>query len=446
VPQLRAEDIGAWPQSRLQAELDRRHDRVAAIREGAGGSIENVTDSGELEEIRNLMADTNMLGERMEELGSLAALEQQFAARPTRTLPEGVRPFDIAPNGNGDSPPAANGSAAEGPRDLGGRFLASEAWRSRGTTTSFPLDSLFSGYRGIGEVLSPRAATFTTGDYPSISQFRPTPVEELFQANNIGPLLAQGSTDAMTVRYVVETITTTGAATVAEGAAKPEAALDFSPVDEQIRKIAVWLPLTDEALADEAFLRAYINARLRLFVQNEEDRQILLGDGLGTNLTGLMNRSGIDASTSYSLAGTSPGAPQRLIDAIFSAAMRVRESFLVPDNVVMRSSTWEVIRLAKDANFQYLMGPPAGDVATRIWGLPVTLNENMPAILATNEPVLVGAFRTAAMLVRRSGIDLAVSDSHASFFIENKVAIRAEERVGLLCFRPAGFATVTSAT
>lgn len=444
MPRLGADDIQAWSRERCQTEYDQRHDRVASIRSGApDGTLATLTDDAALDEVRNLMADTNLLGERLDEMASLATLETQFNGHQTRALPEGVQPFDVTANGH-----TGNGRAA-GPGDLGGRFLASDAWQAyrdegaKGMTATLPIASLWAGYRGIGEVPSPRAALFDTTDFPSTEDFRPAPIDELYQPNNIGPLMAQGTTSAMTIRYPVETVVTTGAASVAEGAAKPEAAITFDPVDEPVRKIAVLLPLTDEALADEAFLRAYLNARLRLFVQNEEDRQLLLGTGTAPELRGIMNRSGIDATSSYSLAGSNPD--QLLIDEIFSASMRVRESFLVPDAFAMRSSTWETIRLAKDANRMYLLGPPTDEAPIRLWGLRGVLNENMPAIAATNEPVLVGAFRAAAMVVRRSGIDLAVSDSHASFFAENKIMLRAEERLALAVFRPAGFATVTSA-
>ena len=125
--------------------------------------------------------------------------------------------------------------------------------------------------------------------------------------------------------------------------------------------------------------------------------------------------------------------------------MRVLEAFLEPDAIVMRPATWQIARLAKDTNRQYLLGPPSEEADRRLWGLRVVLNANMPAQGATNKPVLVGAFRAAAMVVRRSGIELAVSDSHSTFFAENKVMLRAEERLALAVFRPAGFATVTSA-
>jgi HK97 family phage major capsid protein len=213
----------------------------------------------------------------------------------------------------------------------------------------------------------------------------------------------------------------------------------------------VLLPLTDESLDDVPLLRAYINARLRLFVQMREDLQLLSGNGTAPNLKGILNRSGINTATSYSIGGANPD--QALIDGIFHAAMRVRDAFLEPDAVVLKPSTWEIAALAKDSNRNYLLGGPgmAGFVgqdpvsAPRLWGLRVVLNANMPAQVATNKVALVGAFAASAMLVRRSGIDIAISDSHSTFFAENKVAIRAEERVALAVFRPAGFATVTSA-
>lgn len=445
MPRLSAEDLTGWDRTRLAAEHADRLERVRAIRDQAGGSLVNVTDPGQADEVRNLMADTNQIGERIEALADLDGLEAAYASsEPERHAPEGVT------NGRPEFPrPGQGGGQVAGPRDLGALFIASAAWQtfkasgSREIVATLPTASLFPGWRGAGEVPSMRSATFDSGDFPSQPQFLTEPIETLYQENNIGARMAQGTTDRSVIRYPVETVTATGAAAVAEGVAKPEANLNFTATDENVRKIAVWVPVTDEILEDEAFLRAYLNARLRLFVMNEEDRQLLIGTGTAPEIRGIMNRSGIDASTSYSIGGANPD--QALLDALFSAQMRVRESFLLPDTQVMRAATWEVLRLAKDANRNYILGPPADDAPLRVWGLPVVLNENMPAIGATNEPALVGAFRTASMLVRRSGIDLAMSDQHASFFVENKVAIRAEERVALAVFRPAGFATVTSA-
>ena len=399
--------------------------------------------------MRTLNADLGILGERLDLALDLEGADdtygrlKAFLDEPETAVAHGRT------NGKGGTRVLERGVT----RDIGGLFIESDAFKafheqgSLDRIVSLPVESLWPAYKGIGEVpgdgVRLSAALFDMGDFPTEPSVITTPVETLYGANNIGPLFAQGTTDKATVRYPVETVVSTGAAEIAEGATKPEAELNFVAVDEPVRKIAVLLPLTDEALEDNGFLRAWINARLRLFVQMREDSQLLIGNGTPPNLKGILNRSGINTATSYSIGGANPD--QALVDSVFKAAMRVRDAFLEPDTTVMKPSTWEIARLAKDGQRQYLLGPPADDAPQRLWGLKVVLNANMPAQLATNKPVLVGAFRTAAMLVRRSGIDLAVSDSHSTFFAENKVAIRAEERVALCVFRPAGFATVTSA-
>ena len=144
---------------------------------------------------------------------------------------------------------------------------------------------------------------------------------------------------------------------------------------------------------------------------DQEDRQILHGDDTATppELEGILNRSGIDASTSYSLGGSDPD--QALIDSVFSAGTRVREGFLAVDAWLAAAATWETMRLAKDGNRNYLLGPPAEEAPVRLWGIRGVLNENMPAEAAGQTPVLVGAFATGAMFVRRSGIELAITDA-----------------------------------
>jgi HK97 family phage major capsid protein len=435
----------------VREALKAKRAKAAEIREANGGTFVGLTGTT-ADEVRELMAETNLLGGRLEELSAQAQSDAEIdkinayfdepaVAHPGHAGTKGYKPRE------------------KGPQDIGALFIESDAFKAykeQGTkdkVVTLPMGAVFKGYQGIGEVpsMDRQAALFQTSGYPIQPEFLPDPIPTLFQPNNIGQLMAQGTTSLPTVRYVTETVTAQGAAETAEGATKPEAQISFTNVDEPVRKIAVTLPLTDESFDDVPLLRAYLNARLRLFLQMREDSQLLLGNGTPPNLQGILNRSGINTATSYSIGGANPD--QALVDATFHGAMRVRDAFLEPDAVVLKPSTWEIAALAKDGNRNYLLGGPgaagyAGNdpvTGPRIWGLRVVLNANMPAQVATNKVALIGAFAASAMLIRRSGIDVAISDSHSTFFQENKIMLRVEERVALAVFRPAGFAAVTSA-
>ncbi|KKK54426.1 hypothetical protein LCGC14_3084870, partial [marine sediment metagenome] len=55
-------------------------------------------------------------------------------------------------------------------------------------------------------------------------------------------------------------------------------------------------------------------------------------------------------------------------------------------------------------------GPPADAVPARLWGLPVTLNENMPAEANTLDPIFVAALAEAVIDARRLGLDIGAAD------------------------------------
>jgi HK97 family phage major capsid protein len=79
---------------------------------------------------------------------------------------------------------------------------------------------------------------------------------------------------------------TNAAAATRKAALKPESALAFTNVDEPLRKIATFLPVTDEMLEDFAQIQSYIDNRLSLFVQIAEEAQLLSGNGTAPHLTG----------------------------------------------------------------------------------------------------------------------------------------------------------------
>lgn len=447
---LEKDEVQSFDLPRVEKEIRERMDDVASIRQKNNDTLVGLKGP-DAERAREHNASLRVLGERRDELVEQQSGDEQFvrmteyldAPDPERAVqhPKGVKPLKEQEPG----------------KDVGALFAQSDAVKlfnengTKGIPVKVPIESVFGrSYKGIGEIPGEmHSALFESSGFPTRQDIRLNVIDTLYQANNISPLMPQGTTDSDTIRYPIETVTATGATEVAEGQTKPEAQISFADTDEPVRTIAVLLPITNKALRNQPFLRAYLNARLRLFVQMREDSQLLNGNGTDPNIRGILNRSGINTATSYSIGGANPD--QALIDSVFKAAMRVQDAFLPPDAAVMKPTTWEIAVLAKDGDRNYILGGPGSvnytgsDPAPRLWGLRVVLNANMPAQATNNKPVLVGAFGTSAMVVRRGGVELAVSDSHSTFFAENKLMLRAEEEVALCVFRPAGFAAVTSA-
>jgi len=121
------------------------------------------------------------------------------------------------------------------------------------------------------------------------------------------------------------------------------------------------------------------------------------------------------------------------------AAIQVATN-LQPDGIVMNPANWKTIQLTKDSNGQYYgAGPFATPQRPTLWGVRVALTSAITANTA-----LVGCFRTAAQIFRKGGLRVEASNSHANFFVENKMAIRAEERLTLAVYRASAFGTVTN--
>ena len=217
-----------------------------------------------------------------------------------------------------------------------------------------------------------------------------------------------------------ETTATNAAAAVSETGAKPESTLVFGEVSEPIRKIATLLPISDELLEDAPQISAYLNQRLSLFVQQQEEAQLLTGSGTAPNLRGLI---GTTRTIGTYNRGTDDNAT-----ALFRAMNGTRgSSQLDVDTIVINPTNWQAIRLAKDSSGQFFGGGPfvgpyggpasaatASQFATdSIWGVKVIVTSAI-----TVGTALVGAFATGGAIHRRGGLTVEATNSHGSVFCE----------------------------
>jgi HK97 family phage major capsid protein len=192
----------------------------------------------------------------------------------------------------------------------------------------------------------------------------------------------------------------------------------------------VFIPVTDEQLEDVPQMQGYLNNRLPFMIRQRLDGQILVGNGTPPNLRGLLNVVGIQTQAK----GADP-AP----DAVYKAmvkVMTVGQAF--PDTIVYNPTNWQDIRLLRTADGIYIWGNPSDAGPERMWGLNVAM-----AQAETLGTAIVGDFGSFVELAVKRGIDVQISNSHSTFFIEGKQAVRADMRVALVVYRPAALCSVT---
>lgn len=233
-------------------------------------------------------------------------------------------------------------------------------------------------------------------------------------------------------KFMRETTFTNAASETAEGGAYKEGALQTTEQEESIRKVTVWIPLTDEQLQDVPGARAYVEARLRFMLEQKLDQRILTGDPAAATpqIKGFHNTTGINSQAK----GTDP-----IPDAIYKGITLCRTNGQArATGVVFEPTDWQKVRLLRTSDGIYIWGSPSEAGPDRIWGLPVVQTAHETAGQA-----LVGAFREHSLLAVRRDIDVQVSNSHSTFFVDGKQAMRADLRAALVTIRPSAFTEVT---
>lgn len=383
----------------------------AAAKEGRGLSED------EDAELQTHLKAVETLREKRDEVRAAIAVRERVDA-----IGEAIEVIDG--DGKSDVP------AAQRARSLGEAFVKSDGYKAlkeRGVH----------GQWSTGSIDINAKALFDSGSAGSEANgliqpdVQPGILPILTERLTVADLMAQGTTSSPLVRYMVEKVATSGAAGVPESGDKPESTIEFDAEDEPVKKIATFLPVTDEMIEDVEGLQSYINARLSRFVREEEEAQLLDGAG-GDDLEGLLGR--IPAGNLGVNAGALTTA-SNAADHVFAAMTKVREAFVEPTAIVMHPDDWASIALLKDGQDRYIAGGPFAAQPETLWGKRVVVTAAMDAGSA-----LVGDFQSA-QVYRKGGLSVEASNSHADYFRKNKTAIRAEERLALAVYRPAAFAT-----
>lgn len=356
---------------------------------------EDLKNNGRVSEgLKDEIAKLNTKGQELH--NSLAALEQQIAELKAAPKP---------------------GAAAE--KSVGERFSESPELK----------DFVAQGGRGKSRGFAVKTITSLDGSGAAgiFSQRLPGVVEEPLRPLTIRSLLDAGTTNSNLIEWVRENVYTNAADVVSEGALKPESNITYTRADVPVRTIAHWILATRQVLADFPQLASLINGRLTLGLKIKEEDELLLGDGTGEHILGLLPQA-----TAYNVALNRTG--DTMIDVIRHAMLQVRLAFYPSSGIVLSPTDWHTIELTKDNENRYLLAAPTGRAPAMLWGLPVVESDALP-----NGEFLVGAFRLAATVFDRLQALVMVSTEDGDNFRRNMVTILAEERLALAVSRPAAF-------
>jgi HK97 family phage major capsid protein len=342
-------------------------------------------------------------------------------------------------------------------------------------------------YGGTGPTAAGQSPFLPGAFGPGIQpMFIPGVVEQRFFELTIADLFTSVPTTSPDVTYLVESAANFQSTSVAEGAAYPFSSEQFARVYEQLGKVANAATVTDELLRDAPQLFNFLQGRLVEGIQRAEEVQLLAGSGY-PGVNGLLTRStgftqhtnALTAMTSVafpaagtagagvqpaSIASLTPGMKVQgtgttgtppdgiaIAEAIAQAIVDIQLSiFYSPNAILINPNDFHTIRMVKDGNKQYYGGSMFGAdygygqnegngflgmPGQRIWNTRVVQTPVIPAGL-----IAVGYFGPeSGYTLRREGISVQMTNSNGTDFVNGKVTMRAEERLGLAITRPKAF-------
>ena len=240
------------------------------------------------------------------------------------------------------------------------------------------------------------------------------------------------------VEVMRELVFTNSAAPQAgELVAKAKSDITYSQETYVVQTMAHHVIASRQILADVPRLQAEIDNRLMYGLDLLSDSQLLLGDGTGNNLKGLLVDAAVpDLGASDAETGTV------WVDFIRKAVTNLQLSNYQATAVVVSPADWEVLETSKGTDGHYIWATVPQGGEARMWRIPVVVSNAMP-----QGTFLMGDFAMGATIYDRQQKSVYTADQHADLFIKNGIAILAEERLAFAIERPSAFVkgTLTAA-
>jgi HK97 family phage major capsid protein len=311
-------------------------------------------------------------------------------------------------------------------RSVGARFAQSEEIKAMAKSSA-----MNSGPVDVGSFFGPRAIDSGSGSAGVLVEPERVPgiITPPRQGFTLRQLLNVRPTTSNSIEYIRQTGFTNNAAPVAEGAVKPQSVLTFDRRTAPIEVIAHWAQITRQIVADAPRLQTIVEGELKFGLELKEEAQFLRGNGSSPNLQGIMTDPAVQ---NYAWSDGKVGDTK--IDALRRAMLKGRKAKYPATGIVLSLEDKADIDTLKGSDGHYIWVNVVDTTGMRLWGLPVVESDS----LVENEFV-VGAFGLGATVWDREETTVRITDSHADYFIYNKLVVLVEERVGITIERPEAF-------
>ena len=315
---------------------------------------------------------------------------------------------------------AMSEKAVDAPKAKGAKTLKEALVKTYSDNVKAITDSIEKGHRITLDV---KTDTTIDGDYSgnvALSVLEPgvnriaRPIRRIREISNVG------TTTSKFVTYIQQTQNVTpgaeGTLWVNEAGAKFNGEVKYEEVSEEVKKIAAYIKVSKEMLADLSFVRSEINTELMEAIEQNIDYSLVNGAG-GVDLNGLLSVA--PAFSAGTFAGTIPGA--NISDLIRVAKAQIQAANFQPTHVVLNPEDVAKIELTKTSSGEYTY-PAFWDANMMLAGLTIVSSNNITA-----GTLVVGDF-TKFNIKFREDMNMSVGYENDDF-TRNMVTILCEARL-----------------
>lgn len=225
------------------------------------------------------------------------------------------------------------------------------------------------------------------------------------------------------------TLTATGPAVVSEGSAKPESNYSGIIKTGTIKTLAHWTKMTEQMIADNGNIVAFINDDMQYQLNKVIDAQIVNGTGSG-------QLEGLSASGNYTdyITGAGIDTGDTVIDLILKVKTKMEAANIRNISLLLNPVDWCKVLCSKNVNKDYLIPGIVDIPQQRIWGVPVILSGSV-----TSGKFHMGNFYEGGKIFERQGVTVEMARS-GDDFEKNLMTLRVERRMDFAVVQPKALA------